>query len=187
MPLSPPVSRQPRHVRRVHYQGYERADDLWDIEAELHDSKTYDAPSMREGGVRPAGEPIHHMWLRVTVDPNLVVRGIEAAMDTTPLPDCPQARAALQQMVGCSMARGWRQAIQKHLGGVASCTHLRELLFNLATATFQTLPAAFTPASAAEPPRHLDQCTGWDLEGNGVRLYYPQFYRGQPAAGPAAD
>jgi len=37
--------------------------------------------------------------------------------------------------VGCSMARGWRQAIQKHLGGVESCTHLRELLFNLATAT----------------------------------------------------
>jgi len=187
MPLSLPVPRQPRHVRRVHYQGYERDDGLWDIEAELHDSKTHDAPSLRDGSLRPAGAPIHHMWLRVTVGRDLVVRGIEAAMDTTPLPDCPQARAALQQMVGCSMARGWRQSIQKHLGGVASCTHLRELLFNLATAAFQTLPAAFTPADATEPPRHLGQCTGWDFEGNGVKLYYPQFHRSRPGTAQAAS
>ena len=69
----------------------------------------------------------------------------------------------------------------------SSCTHLRELLFNLATAAFQTLPAAFTPADADEPPRHLGQCTGWNLEGNGVRLYYPKFYRGQPGAGAHDD
>lgn len=188
MPLSPPAPRKPSHVRRVVYQGYEREDGLWDIEAELHDSKTHDVPSsLREGGMRPAGAPIHHMWLRVTVGRDLVVHGIEAAMDTTPLPDCPQARAALQQMVGCSMARGWRQAIQKHLGGVASCTHLRELLFNLATAAFQTLPAAFAPAGADEPPRHLGQCTGWDFQGNGVRLHYPKFYRAVPGATPAQD
>lgn len=188
MPLSPPAPRKPSHVRRVVYQGYEREDGLWDIEAELHDSKTHDVPSsLREGGMRPAGAPIHHMWLRVTVGRDLVVHGIEAAMDTTPLPDCPQARAALQQMVGCSMARGWRQAIQKHLGGVASCTHLRELLFNLATAAFQTLPAAFAPAGADEPPRHLGQCTGWNFQGNGVRLHYPKFYRAVPGATPAQD
>ncbi|MDY0107410.1 MAG: DUF2889 domain-containing protein, partial [Giesbergeria sp.] len=167
MPLSPPAPRKPRHTRRVIYQGYERDDGLWDIEAELHDSKTVDSTSLRDGSVRPAGAPIHHMWLRVTVDRRLVVHAIEAAMDTVPLHDCPLARAALQQMVGCTMARGWRQSIQKHLGGVASCTHLRELLFNLATAAFQTLPAAFAPADADEPPRHLNQCTGWDLHGQG--------------------
>jgi hypothetical protein len=186
MPLSPPAPRKPSHTRRVTYQGYERDDGLWDIEAELHDSKTFDAPSLRDGGVRPAGAPIHHMWLRATVGRDLVVRAIEAAMDTVPLHDCPQARAALQQMVGCSMARGWRQAIQQHMGGVASCTHLRELLFNLATAAFQTLPAAFTPADAEAPPRHLGQCTGWDFHGNGVKLYYPKFYRGPQGEAVAA-
>lgn len=187
MPLSPPALRAPRHHRRVHYYGYERDDGLWDIEGELHDSKMQDTPSFRNQGIHLAGEPIHHMWLRVTVNRELVVQAIEVAMDTYPLRDCPQAEPALQALVGHSMARGWRHAIQQHLGGVASCTHLRELLFNLATAAFQTLPAAFTPADADEPPRHLGQCTGWNLEGNGVRLYFPKFYRGQPGAGAHDD
>ena len=177
MPLSPPAPRTARHQRRVQYQGFERDDGLWDIEGELHDSKMHDAPSLRRSGTRRAGEPIHHMWLRVTVTPQLVVQAIEVAMDTHPLKNCPQAQAALQSMVGCSMARGWRQAIQQNLGGVASCTHLRELLFNLATAAFQSVPKVFDSPDAAEPPRHLGQCTGWDFHGDGVKEYYPQFYR----------
>ena len=198
MPLSPPAPRTARHQRRVNYQGYERDDGLWDIEGELHDSKMHDAPSFREAGLRRAGEPIHHMWLRVTVNPQLVVQAIEVAMDTHPLKDCPQAQPALQSMVGCSMARGWRQAIQKNLGGVASCTHLRELLFNLATAAFQSVPEVFASDNELEPPRHLGQCTGWDFHGSGVKEYFPQFYRRGPdglavpvgqleSAGPAAD
>ncbi len=186
MPLSAPVPRKTSHIRRVTYQGYEREDGLWDIEAELHDSKAHDMPSFRHQGVRLAGDPIHHMWLRVTIDRKLVVHAIEAAMDAHPLQDCPQARPALQGMVGACMARGWRQAIAQHLGGVASCTHLRELLFNMATAAFQTLPAAFGGGDPDTPPRHLGQCTGWDFEGNGVKEYFPQFYgRGEANTQPS--
>ena len=186
MPLSAPVPRKTSHIRRVTYQGYEREDGLWDMEAELHDSKAQDMPSFRHQGVRLAGDPIHHMWLRVTIDRQLVVHAIEAAMDAHPLQDCPQARPALQGMVGACMARGWRQAIAQHMGGVASCTHLRELLFNMATAAFQTLPAAFGGGDPDTPPRHLGQCTGWDFEGNGVKEYFPQFYgRGEANTQPS--
>ena len=186
MPLSAPVPRKTSHIRRVTYQGYEREDGLWDMEAELHDSKAHDMPSFRHHGVRLAGDPIHHMWLRVTIDRKLVVHAIEAAMDAHPLQDCPQARPALQGMVGACMARGWRQAIAQHMGGVASCTHLRELLFNMATAAFQTLPAAFGGGDPDTPPRHLGQCTGWDFEGNGVKEYFPQFYgRGEANTQPS--
>lgn len=186
MPLSAPVPRKTSHIRRVTYQGYEREDGLWDMEAELHDSKAHDMPSFRHQGVRLAGDPIHHMWLRVTIDRQLVVHAIEAAMDAHPLQDCPQARPALQGMIGACMARGWRQAIAQHLGGVASCTHLRELLFNMATAAFQTLPAAFGGGDPDTPPRHLGQCTGWDFEGNGVKEYFPQFYgRGEANTQPS--
>ncbi len=186
MPLSAPVPRKTSHIRRVTYQGYEREDGLWDMEAELHDSKAHDMPSFRHEGVRLAGDPIHHMWLRVTIDRQLVVHAIEAAMDAHPLQDCPQARPALQGMVGACMARGWRQAIAQHMGGVASCTHLRELLFNMATAAFQTLPAAFGGGDPDTPPRHLGQCTGWDFEGNGVKEYFPQFYgRGEANTQPS--
>ncbi len=186
MPLSAPVPRKASHIRRVTYQGYEREDGLWDMEAELHDSKAHDMPSFRHQGVRLAGDPIHHMWLRVTIDRQLVVHAIEAAMDAHPLQDCPQARPALQGMVGACMARGWRQAIAQHMGGVASCTHLREVLFNMATAAFQTLPAAFGGGDPDTPPRHLGQCTGWDFEGNGVKEYFPQFYgRGEANTQPS--
>ncbi len=186
MSLSAPVPRKTSHIRRVTYQGYEREDGLWDMEAELHDSKAHDMPSFRHQGVRLAGDPIHHMWLRVTIDRQLVVHAIEAAMDAHPLQDCPQARPALQGMVGACMARGWRQAIAQHMGGVASCTHLRELLFNMATAAFQTLPAAFGGGDPDTPPRHLGQCTGWDFEGNGVKEYFPQFYgRGEANTQPS--
>ncbi|WP_291519021.1 DUF2889 domain-containing protein [Acidovorax sp.] len=193
MPLSPPAPRTLKHVRRVQYQGFEREDGLWDIEGELHDSKAYDGPSFREPSrIRHAGDPIHHMWLRVTVNRQLVVQTIEVQMDAHPLKGCREAQSALQHMVGCSMARGWRQAIQKHLGGVASCTHVRELLFNLATAAFQSVPAVFSSANPDEPPRHLGQCTGWDFNGPGVKEYFPQFYGRVPAAaaqppGPAAS
>ena len=186
MPLSAPAARKASHIRRVTYQGYEREDGLWDMDAELHDSKAHDMPSFRHQGVRLAGDPIHHMWLRVTIDRQLVVHAIEAAMDAHPLQDCPQARPALQGMVGACMARGWRQAIAQHMGGVASCTHLRELLFNMATAAFQTLPAAFGGGDPDTPPRHLGQCTGWDFEGNGVKEYFPQFYgRGEANTQPS--
>ncbi|AVP59067.1 DUF2889 domain-containing protein [Pulveribacter suum] len=176
MPLSAPAPRTARHVRRVTYQGFEREDGLWDIEGELHDSKTHALPSLFvPGGMRPPGDPIHHMRLRVTVDRQLVVQAIESSMEAHPLSGCKAAQQALQTMVGCSMARGWRQAIQTHLGGVAGCTHLRELLFNLATAAFQSVHEAFQGAGDG-PPRHLGQCTGWDFAGEGVRMHYPQFH-----------
>ena len=183
MPLPPPAPRTLSHVRRVTYQGYQRKDGLWDIEAELHDSKAIDMPSRHASatdGIRRAGEPIHHMWLRVTVDTTLTVRAIESAMDAHPLGNCPESQRTLQRMIGVSMARGWRKAINQNLGGTAGCTHMRELLFNLATAAFQSVHAAFKQPSSDTPPRHLDQCHGWALDGAGVKEHYPQFYRRRP-------
>ena len=60
------VERELRHTRRVRYEGYKRADGLWDIEAHLTDVKSHDNPM--KTGVRRAGQPIHEMWLRVTID-----------------------------------------------------------------------------------------------------------------------
>lgn len=184
MPLTPIPHRTPQHLRDVRYRSFVRADGLWDVEAELHDSKAY---TRSFGGQPPSppGTPVHHMWIRATINDALQVQAIEVAMDSHPLGHCPEATAALQKMVGCSMAQGWRKSIQQHLGGVASCTHLRELLFNMATAAFQSMSHVFTSDDPAQPPRHLGQCLGWDYSGPGVAMYYPQFVRAPQAAAAA--
>lgn len=174
MPLTEISHRTPQHLRDVRYRSFSRPDGLWDIEGELHDSKAVDL--VLQGNRRvPKGTAIHHMWIRATVDTALQLQAIEVAMDSHPLGRCPEAAAALQKMVGCQMGRGWRKAIQEHLGGVASCTHLRELLFNMATAAFQSVPNVFANDDPGQPPRHLGQCLGWDFDGPGVATYYPQF------------
>ncbi|MDP3254114.1 MAG: DUF2889 domain-containing protein [Hydrogenophaga sp.] len=181
MPLPPPQARTPMHNRRVHYQGFRRDDGLWDIEGELHDSKPHDI-DLKAGEHIPAGEPIHHMRLRVTFDESMVIRDIAVAMDAFPHDPCPQAMPPMQGMVGEVLGRGWRHTIQRHLGGIQGCTHLRELLFNLATAAFQTRTGVFSPSTDGRPPAHLGQCVGWDFNGPVVETVYPMFFRWQPPA-----
>ena len=67
MPLPPAsVNRQRVHVRSVQLCGYKREDGLWDVEAHLTDTKDQDYPL--SSGLRPAGQPVHDMWVRVTID-----------------------------------------------------------------------------------------------------------------------
>ena len=175
MPLSTPtVARTPQHIRQVNYRSFERADGLWDIEGELLDTKAIDQPRPNGDGVRKAGEPIHHMLIRVTVNTQLQVQAIEACMHAHPVQGCPGALDAMQRMVGCSMARGWRTSIDTHLAGVAGCTHMRELLQNMATAAFQSIVSAFS-TQPDQPPAYLGRCTGWNFNGPAVAQYYPQF------------
>src|SRR3990170_1182916 len=48
------VERELTHTRRVRYEGYKRADGLWDIEAHLTDIKNHDY--QLKTGVRRAGQ-----------------------------------------------------------------------------------------------------------------------------------
>ena len=67
MPLSPPAARKELHLRRVEVCGYQRDDGLWDIEGRLVDTKTYGFDNFDRGRIE-AGDPIHEMRLRLTLD-----------------------------------------------------------------------------------------------------------------------
>lgn len=84
MPLSPSVVRTPVHTRRIECTSYQRADGLYDIEGHLSDVKSYPFKNEYRGEVRP-GEPIHDMWLRLTVDDDMVVRDVEAKTIPAPM------------------------------------------------------------------------------------------------------
>src|SRR5512132_1043911 len=74
--------REPLHRREIEIRGYKRADGLFDIEGRLIDTKPYDFKLA--AGVRRAGEPVHAMWLRITIDRNLTIVDADAAMDAVP-------------------------------------------------------------------------------------------------------
>jgi hypothetical protein len=188
MPLPAPAPRQHLHTRAVTYRGYLRDDGLWDIEAELSDTKTY-AFELSGRGAMPPGAPVHGMHIRVTIDDKMAIREISAAMDDTPHGECSSGEDPMQRMVGAVMGPGWRQAIERALGGVRGCTHLRELLFNMATAAYQTVfpyqehqrqLAGIAPAAGEKPPYHLGRCIAWDFDGPLVARLYPQFAGWQP-------
>lgn len=188
MPLPTPQARNHLHTRAVEYRGYRREDGLWDIEAEMSDTKTY-ALERSERGDMPPGSPIHGMAIRATVDDHMTIREISTAMDHTPFGECRAGVDPMQQMVGVTMGPGWRQAIEKALGGTRGCTHLRELLFNMATAAYQTVPvyrerlrrqSGEPVAENAGPPYHLGKCLAWDFNGAVVQRHYPQFAGWQP-------
>src|SRR3546814_11894861 len=56
-----------------------REDGQWDLEAELIDTKAYDFP--KQAGTHYAGQPIHHMHLRITIDEEFSITAAVAAYD----------------------------------------------------------------------------------------------------------
>ena len=132
MPLSPLEDREPIHHRRVDCRGYRRADGLWDIEGHLTDVKSYAFSNKFRGEIQP-GEPIHDMWLRLTLDDKLTVIKAEASTEAGPYAPCPAITPAFAKLEGLKIGPGWRRAVNNLLGGVQGCTHLVELLGPLAT------------------------------------------------------
>ncbi len=72
MSLSTPTPRTPLHLRNIECHGYRRSDGLFDIEGRVTDSKTYDFPNDFRGHIK-AGENIHDMSLRLTLNQDLVI------------------------------------------------------------------------------------------------------------------
>lgn len=182
MPLPPPkTSRSPRHVRSIDVQAFERDDGLWDIEARITDTKP--RAIQLASGPRAAGEPIHDLWLRITVDTSFTIVDSEAVSDAVPYPGfCDKHGAAYQQLVGLNLVKGFRQAVRERLGGTAGCTHLTELASVLPTATIQAFAGDVLPTRDGQqedgerhPPFQLDRCHALRRDGPAVERYYPRW------------
>jgi len=124
------------HLRDIQLRGYEREDGLVEVEAHITDVKTYGAGST---GAFEAGTPLHDMWLRVTLDKDMVIQNCEAAMDATPHETCAMVAPNYQRLQGLKIGKGFIKAAMQLLGGGEGCTHLRELLQPVATVAFQTM------------------------------------------------
>ena len=182
MPLpAPKTSRVPRHVRSIVAQAFERDDGLWDIDARVSDVKS--VPVELASGIRAAGDPVHDLWLRLTIDTAFNVVDAVAASDAMPYRDfCDSFGDAYKQLIGLNLLQGFRAAVRERVGGTEGCTHLTELAAILPTATVQAFAGTVLPTrdghekdGVSHPPFQLDRCRALRRDGPAVAKYYPRW------------
>lgn len=195
MPLSKQqVKRDLYHTRTVAAQGFRRDDGLWDIEGRITDIKPYSFENSHRGIIQ-AGEPLHEMWVRLTLTDDMEVKAVEAVTDHAPFGICPSITPNFQRLVGLKIAAGWNKAVQERVGGVQGCTHIVDLLKTVATAAFQTivpvlarerkqaegLKSGDNPPSApfakGQKPPLLNTCHAFDEQGELAQTMWPDWYK----------
>ena len=177
----PEVERELTHTRRVRYEGYKRKDGLWDIEAHLTDVKNHDYAL--KTGVRRAGQPIHDMWVRITVDRQMKIVDACSSSDSVPYPGgCETIAPAYSKLIGLSLVKEFRKNVREALGGVRGCTHITEMLGGLPTAAIQTF-AGEVPEEREDGrrPFQLDQCHALETSSETVKKWYPKWHKDRAA------
>ena len=188
MPLSEPVSREKQHTRHMECCGYEREDGLFDIEGHLVDTKTYAFESSWRGTMEP-GMPVHEMWIRLTIDSKMLIREVETVTDYGPFPICPDVTPNFKRLEGVRIGPGWNSKVRELVGGVEGCTHIVEMLAQVATTGYQTLvrkrmrdrerkEAEGKAGPRRAPPMLLNTCHAWSTEGEVVKKIFPDQYTG---------
>ncbi len=203
MPLSAPAPRVHLHTRTVTCTGYLREDGLWDIEGRIVDVKTYAFDNDGRGRVEP-GTPVHDMTIRLTIDDRLEIHAVEAATDGSPFQICPDVLPNFQRLVGVRIGPGFTRTAKEKVGGTRGCTHIVEMLGQVATVAFQTTLAdraralrkaqrdrgIRVPPPDAPPvptmvgdgtapkrrPMVIDTCHAWASDGPLVKEHLPAFY-----------
>jgi hypothetical protein len=208
MPLSPPQERERLHTRAIEINGYRRADGLYDIEAHLTDTKSFGSANFDRGYI-DAGEPIHGMWMRLTIDEQMSIVECEAVSDFTPYDICAAAAPNFTRLVGLKIKAGFLKEANHRVGGAVGCTHLRELLQQMATTAFQTINPyrarqelqreGTLPERGSDQaderivekmggaPRMLNTCLAYASDGPLVKRRWPDHYTGPDELRSAAN
>ena len=202
MPLSSPVARQKLHTRTIVIEGYERDDQLFDVEAHLTDTKTMEVDNEDSGMLAP-GLPLHEMWVRLTFDDRMTIVAAEACTDHGPYRHCGDAAVSYERLVGLRIRAGFLREANSRMARPTGCTHLREMLQEIATTALQTMwpakarriaaarvsmpddaefEAKARAAEAKEAGQMVDSCIAYAANGPVVQKRWPALYTGAAAA-----
>ena len=193
MPLSDPhPARTPLHTREIKMDAFHREDGLWDIEGRVVDKKAYSYASAARGEV-VAGEPVHDMNIRMTLDNHFEVVDIEVKMDAFPFSICNEVEPNFKELIGLKVGAGWMKRVRERVGGKHGCTHVVELFGPMATVAFQAIPThmrvmkekqGIDPNKPTDPnkpmrkPHALGGCHSWAYDSPVVKELMPQWYQG---------
>jgi hypothetical protein len=176
MPLpAPSCERQASHRRSITIQSFARTDGLWDIEGQLTD--VWPEPIRKAGGTLPGGEPMHSMWLRLTVDRSATIVAAHAVSDAGPYDAaCGTITPDYAQLVGVRIARGYRDTIRRLFGRTAGCTHMNELAGVMGSAALQAMWEVMTQ-DPEEKPFSIDGCHALKSSSPQVAQFFPRWYK----------
>ncbi|HQA10548.1 MAG TPA: DUF2889 domain-containing protein [Zoogloea sp.] len=172
------VTRTRLHSRRIEIEGFFRDDGLLDLDARLTDLKDIDY--QLASGIRKVGDPLHDLFIRVTVDKECTIVDVEACSDWVPYPGaCGTIAPAYRRLIGLNLLRGFRRTVGEMFADVQGCSHLTELLGSLPTAAIQTWATfKIDNEETLDKPFQLDRCHALETTSPTVMRYYPRWYRG---------
>jgi hypothetical protein len=111
---------------------------------------------------------------------HLTIVAAEAATEFGPFAICGGGAATFGRLAGLSIRAGFMREANARLGGVEGCTHIRELLQQMATVAFQTsfvLPSRQTD-DAIQADRLVNSCHAYSAGGPVVKRRWPGRYNG---------
>jgi hypothetical protein len=172
--LSQGVTRERLHTRRITVEGFRRTDGLWDIEGCLLDRKDQDLEVFST--VRRAGNDLHCMRLRWTLDSTLTIVSVDVAMDAVPYQGtCDLVQIRYQKLVGLRVGPGFRRAVNERFNAENGCSHITELVGSMAAGSIQTLAPYLNRRSDARPVQ-IGGCHAWAYDSPLVETHYPKWY-----------
>jgi len=181
MPLPPASARKLVHTRTIDCRGYEREDGLWDIEGHLVDTKAYHWRRRESKTGLPAGEAVHDMWLRLTIDLDMNIHDAVAVTDASPYRACGNITPNFDALKGVKIQRGWTKDLRPKLGGASGCTHQWELLGRVATVAYQSTVSARDASRPVQPgqvPYQFNTCHMYTATSVATLERWPHMYTG---------
>ena len=180
MPLpNSAAGRRHLHTRTIRVEGYEREDGLFEIEGFLTDVKHFDVNASHFS--RKAGEPVHDMKIRLTLDGEMNIVDAFAVTDGMPYEnECDKITPDYREKLkGQKIAAGFRVFLAGLFGKLKGCAHMTELLGSMAPAAIQAMYGQGR-AKVIDPdkkPFQLDGCHALDTRGPVVAQFYPRWYK----------
>jgi hypothetical protein len=156
-------ARRPVHTRRITIDVFRAGDDALEVTGRLVDDRPDPQPSWFDV---PQGSTIHDMAVTLRVRyPDLTITAASSSMSAHPYTICPEAIAALQRLVGLSVAHGFTRAVNERLGRQHGCAHMTALVHAMGPAIKQGAGAAFADGNGFPPPDadlwFIDTCQAW--------------------------
>lgn len=173
-----PATRKLIHTRKISTQAFLRDDGLWDLEANLLDTKSKDF--LLSSGLRKGGDAIHDMTLCVTIDASFNIVEAKATTHAAPYEQyCNKIEDEYKKLVGLNLVKGFRTAIKDLYSGVAGCSHMTELCSVLPTVAIQSFAGEVikvTDQGDGQMPFQLNGCHALRTDGEAVKKYHPVWF-----------